>query len=344
MLFLLCVLCLLCLLCIMFTTKERFQNILVTRSEFSQDKLTLTYDAFDINDEVFVREYLANAFPLILDQTTVGGGATPRSLLMIPQSLNLGHTDMSFVISLYNVSLTMLLPVNSKFSSFESLHNLVIGTIGQHYSYPTITKLLEISGLRSSVRRYETYDDLDEAWGRGEISAIFLLCSHPNPFVEKFSFKERIKFMDWSILFDHTLNSKATALFYFPNLVKTQIPLSTYRIFSLTLSLPSYGFKMNILCDPGVPDHYTYNFVSTIYRNHIHLILKNRFLQDIDDQIMSYCPSYLQYHPGAKAFYVEKNFITELSSPLCSLLDNEFQCTPEKISLVQSLIDRHTIF
>jgi TRAP-type uncharacterized transport system substrate-binding protein len=316
--------------------QENFKNLLITQSVASQRNLTLLYDDFDLNDFNFYENNLKKIFPLKRN-------SKKYDFIMLPQSENLRYKDLNFVMSLYNVSLTLMIPISLRIDTLFDMNQLVIGTIQSHYSSTFIRKFVEIFSLKTSIKYFNSYDDLDKAWSKDEINSIFLLCSHPNSFIEKFSFKERIQFLDWDLIFADSLNSKSILLFYFPDMIITSIPIRTYRIFSLTLSISSYGFKMNILAQPELSNEYVYSLVGSIYENHIQLLLNNSFMQNISQQAMSYCPSYLQYHPGAKEFYISKNFITEIQNPLCSLLNNYTQCDEKNVEIVQSLVQRHSV-
>lgn len=322
-------------LLLIFPLREGLESInrIVTQSPFDQQRLILCYDNFDLNDEIMAQD-LKEMFPLTL-QSPVGRG----NLLMVPQFQNLDTKDMLFLVSMFNISLTLLLPVDRE----DAIEDMVIGTIRSHYSYPFLLKLLQIFRLPTVIRSFATYEDLDQAWNTQSITAVFLICSHPNPFVEKFSFKNRIRFYDWSLLFDSQINAKATLLFYFPDMIQTSIPVSTYRIFTLSLAFDGYGFKINLLGHRDVPSEYAYTLVQTLDDNYLTLQIRHPFLQNVNRQVMSYCPPYLQYHPGAKMFYINQNYITEQPSTLCSLLDTGIKCDESKLRLVRSYLDRHGI-
>lgn len=322
---------------ILYKKKETFQDnlsVLITKSYYSENKLTIENDNTDINDNLII-QMLSNIFPLNYKQIDYNN--INNNLLLVPQMYNtqLIKNNYKFVASLYPISLTMILPINSNVSNYKDFENIKIATL-KNCSHDFLYKFSQIMNMNLDLVICENYKDIYTKWKDKTIDAIFIIVSHPNQFIKLFSYQEEIKLFDWNTVFENE-NLKRIINFHFQDIKKISIPIQTYRLFKLSQYYNTYGFYVNILANKNIPDYYIYNLLKTIYTNNSKIKVNLPFTYSLTPEWMSFCPPNMEYHIGAKQFYTDINSISEFDDK-CYLLNST--CNNENIDSIDGVITK----
>jgi len=260
------------------------ETLLVTQSIYDKDRIQIYIDdRFPNNDWIMIHTILQHLFPFRLS-----GSMQQSDVILHPYDQFPYKNDFHLLFSLYPVSMTWIIPL--MMDPVDSIHSLKFALLKNHYSSSFFQKVLSVLRiqLQYPIQYVDSYHDLDILWKKGIVNSIFLLCSHPDKFVQLFTYKYRVKIMDWTQWID---NPRAQILqFYFPNFIRTHIPVSDYRIFSLKQEVPSFGTRLGCYFHKAVDVSYANALLETVYRNMTILNVQYPFLKHWDARMMLYCP------------------------------------------------------
>lgn len=326
------------------------RRVLISETIHNFNKAILYYDDTDINDKS-AGQLLCQLFPFVARPiafpkiTSLQNAVVVAPMIMIRYLAN--KFPLHFIGSLYNVHLTLLLPVNQTVATMDDFQNLNIATFHElQYSYLFLYIFQRSMNINLRITPCQSYGELHNVWSSKQCNAIFLIVSHPNQFVRLFSYQEQIKLFDWNI-FMSNVNFRRLMSFHFPNLIATTFPLRGYRMFSSVLYANSYGFTVSMVSDSSIPDDCVYDLLTTLYTNTDSIygsasqIKTNyQFMYNLNASWMSSCPPNLQYHSGAKQFYTDINKITTMpDGELCYL--TRYKCNKKTYNNVMQSIMSH---
>ena len=203
------------------TPFDRFRSILSTQTEFSTDPLTLYCDLRDANDQQTCAALRAR-FPLRLSKWNINFAKHMHApfMVMCPEfaiaelSKQIDR-PLRFVANTHRVAMTLIADSELPVHSWNDVTNSTIVVFENHFSEMLLRSIFELIDATIKIIAVNTYQEMYDTWNRGDADLIFLLCSHPNPFVSNLSYIRRIKLIPWDLIFQNTregpLNNQALA-------------------------------------------------------------------------------------------------------------------------------------
>jgi len=95
---------------------------------------------------------------------------------------------------------------------------------------------------------------------------------------------------------------------------------------------------MSIVANQDINEDTIYSLTSTVFKNFFYLQTKMNFLESFNLSSFNLCPVNLQYHPGSRKFFTEKNIITTNQNILCKY-SNKF-CDEKQSKNINILLHR----
>jgi TRAP-type uncharacterized transport system substrate-binding protein len=327
-LFIFLVLISLCILsCIFFprlysyAQRENFQidydgttTFLLTESPYRVENIFLIGDKRDINDSRTLN-FFRSIFPFAPEKYLTKGKKS-NSLGYFPECAVSSKTKKEnlFVSLVGYQTLTLIIPRDSPLK--EDVSNDVwkgkrICTFRRSSASQTLKTIIFRLGLNVTITEVDSYGDMYNVWKKEEVDGIFLLCSHPNLFVEKFSFQFEVRIFNFYKYFTSDPYRKNLITFYFPSMFRSTIRMYTYRIYMIGKTIPSCSFYMVLYASPKVSDEFVFSFINTLHKNFFYMSTNLPTLSFFSESTMQICPVDMEFHSGAKKYYTEKAVITE---------------------------------
>lgn len=330
------------------TPYDQYQSVLYTPSEHSVRRIKLYADLRDVNCRRTC-EAIAQHFPLSLYDWTPQFAEHMRTpfLVLCPEftvaSLQRQvPTPLHFVANPYRVAMTLIADSESNISSWRDMKTHAVIVFEHHFSEQLLRGFSELLDSPIKIVTVRSYQEMYTRWRRGDAELMFLLCSHPNPFVANLSAHKRIKLLSFDVSEERPgADTGAQILdpqlleFEFPGILRINVPLwyneckhldepdrtkwmrteemvcqtKRYTVNSLDQYHRTYGFRMMILATENVPDSTTATLLHTLYQKRKTLYQTMRWM--IRDDALVYCPPTLSVHAGARAYMEERDLIKE---------------------------------
>lgn len=314
------------------STNENFQvdydntmTYLLTESPFRMENIILHGDSRDVNDSRMLN-YFRSIFPFSEGKRATGVVDT-KMVGYYPECAvsSLTKKKNLFVSLVGYQTLTLIIPRNSPLN--ESVDAEVwkgkrICTFKDSAASQTLRIIVTRLGLNVVIVDVNSYDDIYTLWKKGRIDGIFLLCSHPNLFVEKFSFQFEVSLFNFYKYFTSSTYRKNLIIFYFPSMFRSTIEMYSYRMYMNSKTIPSCSFYMVLYASPDVSDDFVFGFVNTLHKNFFYMTTHLPSLSHFSESTMQICPVDMEFHSGAKRYYTEKAVITEHPMNLSQYITN----------------------
>lgn len=290
-----------------------------------------------------------NLLNLAKDNTYQMSLCTENDYYRAINNKEIDKNDINFVCSFYRLDFLLILNAKYRINNFTELLRIIntrsrenesnylkIGILnnkhGSHYDGIKLLELVKITKLTKGVKiidNYETMRDLIEDFDKEKLDIIYLTSTSKNPFLINFLKTNFINIIGTDGINENLLNIK------FPNMFRDTVNISKFnRIVEDTSDLLSYNSsrdlgkktKINtystrllLVAKKELPDEYVQKLLRNIYgslrqlkknMNDYFLNERNNILIKLFDPYeMFFIKEDLNYHPGAKKFYEEINFI-----------------------------------
>lgn len=333
------------------TPYDQYRSILATPSTHAVNPITLYCDLREANDRRSC-EAMAALFPLRVYDWTPQFAKHMRDPFLvlcpefaIPDVQRHVQAPLQFVANPYRVAMTLLADSESPISSWRDVATSSVIVFEHHFSEQLLRTIAELLDMPIKILTARSYQDMYGMWSRGEGDILFLLGSHPHPFVANLSAHRRLKLLPWDI-FEGSATAAADGgaaprvldpellKFALPGIVSINVPLwynectklpsleaeqfaqtntlkceiKRYNVNSLEQYHPTYGFRMVLLATDSVSVHTTQALLRTLYQQRLPLYREMRWM--IRDEAMVYCPPSLNFHAGARLFLEHANLLT----------------------------------
>lgn len=302
--------------------REHFQvdydgttTFLLTESPYRVENIFLIGDKRDINDGRTLN-FLRSIFPFSSVKKSILKKNMVQSIGYLPECAVSAKTKKEnlFVSLVGYQTLTLIIPRDSPLK--EDVSNDVwkgkrICSFRNSSASQTLKTIVFRLGLSVNIIEVNTYGDMYEVWKKEEVDGIFLLCSHPNLFVEKFSFQFEVRIFNFLKYFMSDSYRKNLITFYFPSIFRSTIQLYTYRTYMIGKTIPSCSFYMVLYASPKVSDEFIFALIDTLHKNFFYMTTHLPGWTFFSESTMQICPVDMEFHRGAKRYYTEKSAITE---------------------------------
>jgi TRAP-type uncharacterized transport system substrate-binding protein len=215
---------------------------------------------------------------------------------------------MKFVAKLYQVVVTVIVHVDSKFESISDLKGRRVAILNIDETKYFISKFLNILTLNNiKIIMLDSLEDLITIFDSASVDAICILCSHPNDFITTLSIHTKIRILHFTGENPETLQIIS---FYFPETLTIRYSIKDYRVFYLDQYQTGCGINKFLLCDEDILDDTVYSILNTIVKNIDNFKYNYLWSSSLDEKSLVYCPPHLEYHPGAYKFYLSNGSIS----------------------------------
>jgi len=302
------------------STIENFQvdydntsSYILTESSYSTESVFLSSDKRDANDNRLL-VFFRSIFPF--KHEINGKDRVRKAIEYYPECAisSLMKKRNLFVSLLGYQTLTLIVPRDSPLYediSIDTWKGKRICTFANSTASLTLRTIVTRLGMNVIIIEVSSYADMYSIWKKGDIDGIFLLCSHPNLFVEKFSFQFEVRIFNFYKYFTSDSYRKNLITFYFPSMFRTTIQMYNYRTFMIGKTLPSCSFYMVLFASARVSDDFVFTFISSLHKNFFYMKTHFPTLSSFSESTMQICPVDMEFHSGAKRYYTDKDVITE---------------------------------
>jgi len=326
-------------------------NIQLTQSTYSFSRLYFLSDSRDPNDKAILDAF-SSVFPLKIVSAPlvkVLQSNLKNKVFFFPEFLVTDRviTKSRFVSRFGYSTCTLLIPLRSDLfevsETDDTWHGKTIGVLEGGGAESFLVKLVKILNLRCNVKPAANFPELVKLWKSGDIDGIFLLRSHPNIFIKKFSFEIEIRFFNFYKYFMNKEKRRSLIQFYFPSMFHTHLALYSYRTFDIAKSIDACSFYNIISADESCDADSIFELIRTIHANFFYFKSTMEFLGSFSESMMKACPLTMSYHAGARNYYTLTNEITEVPLDLC-LYTKSGKCGANTKEKVLVLNDRGALY
>ena len=325
-----------------------FKKIIVTPQPAIYQNLTLnTWRPGSLYQNIGLN--IASIYPINKVATTPGSYYNITQVEKYPNALGLVQQDtlVDYVANLSspnnsNITLitaigleqiTVILPGNSKISSWNQIKNKRIGTFDlQSGSDKSLRKILSISQSDNMVINFTEVDEvsIQNAFQTNTIDLFFCIASNPDKMITNLAKQYPIRIIGTNGIDRQTLS------IIFPYSTDAKIDTSEYSI-SIMSTVKTLQSSVYLIANKDFPFGECYRLIKTIFNNFIYMKEKGDDIYKL--QLMEFNPSYLYsttdiipIHPGVRKFFEDINIITYNSSPECIFKVGVEKCNVTKLN------------